>query len=350
MSCLSLNYRGLDNPSAVSGLRNLIRRESPAIVFLCETKLGSRDMRKVINKIDGYDGLMVDSVGRSGGSAFLWRAEVKCTFRGASDHYMDFDVEIGGIVWRCTWFYGWPAVQDRHLSWRQLRLLAGDSTGPWLCIGDYNEVLYFSEMKGGPRVQWQMNNFRDAVDEVGLRDLQFQGYECTFDNGQEGDNNRQSRIDRAMITESWSEIYPFAKLFHLDREWSDHAPIKVMFDARIRDEGGSKLFRFEHIWVGEDGCEEAMARGWGSGDGKLLDLINGYARELIRWKCISIGRTFLVAKVSAIWSKDGDRNTNYFHRKAGQRREKNFIKKLVNEEGQVGEGKEAISRCAMDYF
>ncbi|XP_074290465.1 uncharacterized protein LOC141617179 [Silene latifolia] len=247
-------------------------------------------MRKVINRIDGYDGLMVDSVGRSGGLAFLWRAEVKCTFRGASVYYMEFDVEIGGIVWRCTRFYGWPALQDRHLSWRQHRLLAGDSTGPWLCIGDYNEVLYFNEMKGGSRAQWQMNNFRDAVDEVGLQDLQFQRYEYTFDNGQEGDNNRQSRIDRAMITESWSEIYPFAILFHLDREWSNHAPIKVMFDARIQDERGSKMFRFEHIWVGEDGCEVAVTRGWGSGDGELLDSINGCARELIRWKGISIGK------------------------------------------------------------
>ncbi|XP_074265789.1 uncharacterized protein LOC141588233 [Silene latifolia] len=107
-----------------------------------------------------------------------------------------------------------------------------------------------------------MNNSREAVDEIGLTDLRFEGYVYTFDNGQEGDSNRQCRIDRAMVNEEWRELFPYTKLLYLDKEWSDHAPIKVMFDERIRtEEGGQKKFRFEHIWVGEDGCEEAVRRG-----------------------------------------------------------------------------------------
>ncbi|XP_074297139.1 uncharacterized protein LOC141627823 [Silene latifolia] len=394
MNCLSLNCRGLGNLDAVGGLRNLIRREAPAIVFLCETKLGSRDMNKIISKLVGYKGVSVDCVGRSGGLAFLWREEVSCTFRASTVHFMDFDVEHEGMTWRCTGFYGWPAVQDRHLSWRQLRLLAAEGGGPWLCLGDFNEVLFSTEMKGGTRAQWQMNNFRDAVDEIGLGDLPFEGYMYTFDNGQEGLDNRQCRLDRAMVNEGWRDLFPYAKLIHLDREWSDHAPIKVVFDGRNGAElRGTKKFRFEHIWVGEDGCEEAVRAGVGKGDGELLGSIEGCAKELVEWKGISIGRILrelnkkrrylkklnegdrgpwqvkerrrVVGEISqllrkeerfwrqrsrAIWLKDGDRNTAFFHRKAGQRKRKNFIAKLVDSSGRVVDNTAAISACAVEYF
>ncbi|XP_074300649.1 uncharacterized protein LOC141631948 [Silene latifolia] len=200
MNLLNLNCRGLGNPDAVGGLKNLLRREEASVVFLCETKLSSREMQRVWSRFDGYNGVAVDSVGRSGGLAFLWHDNVRCTLRSASVHHMDFDVEMGKIKSRVTGFFRWPSIQDMHLSWDLLRLLASESAGPWLCVGDYNEVLFSSEMKGGESAQWQMNNFRDAVDECGLRDIPSEGYAFTFDNGQSSEDNRQSRINRAMAT------------------------------------------------------------------------------------------------------------------------------------------------------
>lgn len=41
MSLLSLNCRGLGNPSRVHNLRDLIRREAPSLIFLSERKLHS---------------------------------------------------------------------------------------------------------------------------------------------------------------------------------------------------------------------------------------------------------------------------------------------------------------------
>ncbi|XP_074314349.1 uncharacterized protein LOC141649562 [Silene latifolia] len=178
----------------------------------------------------------VDSVGRSGGLAFLWREDVSVKFRSASVHYMDFDIGEVGLEWRLTGFYGWPSVQDRQLSWQLLKQLAEEDHSSWLCIGDFNEVLYATEMQGGSRAQWQMNNFREAVDVCGLCDLSFEGYEFTYDNGQAGVDNRQCRLDRAMKTEAWSDQFPYARLCHLSREWSDHAPIMVKLDGRR--EGG----------------------------------------------------------------------------------------------------------------
>ncbi|XP_074303266.1 uncharacterized protein LOC141637717 [Silene latifolia] len=184
MSLLSLNCRGLGNPDAVGGLRNLLRREAPAIVFLCETRLNSKEFGRVRACLDDYEGLEVDSAGRSGGLAFMWKREIGCTLRSASMHHIDVEVSWNSKVWRVTGFYGWPVVSDRHLSWQLLRMLKEEYDGPWVCVGDINEVLYATEMKGGARAQWQMNNFREAVNDCGLRDVVFEGYEFTFDNGQ----------------------------------------------------------------------------------------------------------------------------------------------------------------------
>ncbi|XP_074297688.1 uncharacterized protein LOC141628442 [Silene latifolia] len=199
MSFLSLNCRGLGNPAAVGGLCNLLRKEAPSFVFLSETKLRSTELHKIRRRLVDYEGYAVDCVGKSGGLALLWKKSYVCSVISATVHYIDVEVGEGEEQWRVTGFYGWPAVQDRHLSWQQLRILASTSLLPWMCLGDFNEILYSTEMKGGSRMQWQMNNIRDAVDECGLRDLPYEGYAFTFDNGQAGDANRQCRLDRAMV-------------------------------------------------------------------------------------------------------------------------------------------------------
>ncbi|XP_074315616.1 uncharacterized protein LOC141651821 [Silene latifolia] len=254
------------------------------MIFLYETKLCGRDMRRVREWLGEYNGIEVDSVGRSGGLAFLWKKEVDCNFVSASVHHVDCHIREGEKEWRITGFYGWPAVSDRHLSWELLRLLHNQSALPWVCIGDFNEILYSTEMKGGSRAQWQINNFQSAIDDCGLRDAPWEGYKFTFDNGQAGDANHKCRLDRALCTETWLDLFPYARLFHLDREWSDHAPLRLDFDRR---EIGSKTrsrFRFEQIWVGEEGCKEAIIRGVEKGQGDLVDSLRACGKELYAWK------------------------------------------------------------------
>ncbi|XP_074314409.1 uncharacterized protein LOC141649624 [Silene latifolia] len=336
----------------------------------------------------------VDSVGRSEGLAFLWREDVSVKFRSASVHYMDFDIGEVGLEWRLTGFYGWPSVQDRQLSWQLLKQLAEEDHSSWLCIGDFNEVLYANEMQGGSRAQWQMNNFREAVDVCGLCDLSFEGYEFTYDNGQAGVDNRQCRLDRAMKTEAWSDQFPYARIYHLNREWSDHAPIMVKLDGRREERGVmGKRFRFEQMWVGEEGCEDTIRRVWEVDDFDVLETISRCAAELKKWKGVSIGkivrdlsrkrkrlawlnehertignvkeRKKLLGEITsllrqeeifwrqrsrAIWLREGDRNTKYFHRKARQRKKKNTISRIVGRNGAVCEGREAVTEEAEGFF
>ncbi|XP_074301577.1 uncharacterized protein LOC141632979 [Silene latifolia] len=158
----------------------------------------------------------------------------------------------------------------------------------WVCIGDFNEILLSTEMKGGSRPQWQMNQFRDAVNDCGLRDIAWEGYNFSFDDGQCNEANHQSMLDQALCMESWLELFPFARLYYIAREWSDHAAIKLILNMREHGEGGRRRFRFEQVWVGEEECGEAIARGTARWGGYLVRLIEECSKELRAWKGTNI--------------------------------------------------------------
>ena len=50
------------------------------------------------------------------------------------------------------------------------------------------------------------------------------------------------------------------------------------------------------------------------------------------------------------WLKSGDMNTNYFHSRATQRNKRNFISKLVLEDGGILEDENSIRVAMVDYF
>ncbi|XP_074288026.1 uncharacterized protein LOC141613185 [Silene latifolia] len=219
------------------------------------------------------------------------------------------------------------------------------------------------EAEGGSRSQWQINDFREAVDACGLQDVPWEGYNFSWDNDQVGEPNRQCMLDKAMCSSSWIDKFPYAQLTYMDREWSDHAPIKLCLNKR--DSGGKKKrgFKFEQIWVGEDGCREAIDRGVERGGADLgrLHKLNEGERSVG-----NIGkRKKLIAELAelrrkeeqywrqrsrALWLKDGDRNTKFFHTRAGERKQKNFIARLVDDDGNAKTDEEGIGAVAIDYF
>ena len=84
----------------------------------------------------------MESVGRGGGLALLWMTKVQVEVKSFSVQHIDvnFGDSNGANVWRFTGFYGSLEVSQRNRSWDTLRQLKNQSSFPWLCAGDFNEI------------------------------------------------------------------------------------------------------------------------------------------------------------------------------------------------------------------
>jgi hypothetical protein len=71
--------------------------------------------------------------------------------------------------------YSEAQVAERYKTWDLLMFIRASSPLPWLCIGDFNEVLHRSKHEGvQERSYAQIEGSREMVDVCGLYDL---GYE-----------------------------------------------------------------------------------------------------------------------------------------------------------------------------
>lgn len=71
-----------------------------------------------------------------------------------------------------------------------LRGLSDDVDGPWIYCGDFNKILNINE-KSRDRVRRvaQINEFRSAIEDAKLMDIDFLGYEFTWSNKRKGSKN-----------------------------------------------------------------------------------------------------------------------------------------------------------------
>ena len=149
----------------------------------------------------------------------FWSREVEVTLNTFSNQHIDVSVKnIRGDnkKWRFTGFYAKARRSERAESWNLLRWLKAQSDAPLLCEGDFNEILDNVEYFGAhDRPEWQMEGFRQCMDDCELNDLGFQGVPFTWDNMQHGDCNVKVRLDRATATNEWRNLFPFYTVQHV---------------------------------------------------------------------------------------------------------------------------------------
>lgn len=126
-------------------------------------------------------------------------------------------------------------------------------------MGDFNEILWTNEKEGGPpRNERQMRGIQDIVIKLGLRDMGYQGYKFTWKKRYRYDFIKV-RLDRALASDSWRDLFSHSIVHHLAPSRSDHVPIIVK--ARVAPKVHymrHRRFRFEEMWTTYEECENTI--------------------------------------------------------------------------------------------
>ena len=188
MSCLSWNCRGLGNPQTEDELVALVTTKDPIIVFLMETKVENFVLDRIGRRIHFVNLFLVPRVNSNGGLALFWKSDVDASVQTSSERHIDVIINQGANdAWRFTGFYGDPKTASRENSWDLLRFLSHRHNLPWLCMGDFNEILFANEkLRWLDRPERQMQGFRDALDYCALKDLGYTGFPYTWCNRRPG--------------------------------------------------------------------------------------------------------------------------------------------------------------------
>ncbi|KAL8473667.1 hypothetical protein ACS0TY_030494 [Phlomoides rotata] len=162
--------------------------------------------------------------------------------------------------------YGWPERCNHHRTFQLIRRVAPLQDTPWLCMGDFNEILWSWEKRGGIYQRTRsMEEFWDTISQMGLQDLGFSGNKFTWSNGRAGEANIMVRHDRALANPSWRVLCENSRVLHLPRTNSDHSPILILWDhhgGQIRGRSNrNRLFQFEKIWMENEMCVSVVETG-----------------------------------------------------------------------------------------
>ncbi|KAL0006539.1 hypothetical protein SO802_008041 [Lithocarpus litseifolius] len=225
------------------------------------------------------------------------------------------------------------------------------------------------------------------------------GNQYTWNNGCLGDAFVQERLDRACASAEWRELFPHAKVSHLQASYSDHIPILINItgpDQRVRRKNTPQ--RFEEKWASHAECENVIRQAWETGACprspmyRLFEKIKRCRVALVEWSrnTFSNKKSELQVKQAAleelsamndpnkvpeirelknsintllhqdelfwrqrsrsIWLPAGDKNTKYFHQRASQRRRKNRIHGVEDQNGEWCTCERCIAIVAEQYF
>lgn len=213
------------------------------------------------------------------------------------------------------------------------------------------------------------------MDVCGLKDLGFRGSKFTWCRGNNPDNHIKD-------------------VRHLPIYKSDHSPILLKAGASPHEEGNTKPFKFESLWLSSDDCKKVVDDAWlACPDSNIQFRISECANNLAEWSKITFGvvrkkikkaerslsklqncapdanvlrsckvlseeldtlhrleESYWFMRARSNELRDGDKNTKYFHHKASSRRRRNTIKGLTDENGVWKSDSPTMQRIIADYF
>lgn len=293
-------------------------------------------------------------------------------------------------VWTLLCVYGDAAHTGNRVIWEAIKQIV-EREGTVCVMGDFNAIAEMHEKYGGnPNFNANNKNFKDFLFETGLIDLGYKGPAYTWTNGQDPATEIFERLDRIVVTASWTQQFPMANVNHLPRVHSDHAPILLRMHGKPLNQS---KFKIEKWWFNHEGFKEVCETRWNESENQPWPIraellrkgitewvrtvenpqtrLNQAQTRLLAFQSLhpsiqsrEVGNHLLEEYYQAEndlsdywrqrsrlqWFTEGDRNTSFFHIMATNRKRRNMITHIETETGSVATTDAAIRGEFVTFF
>lgn len=172
----------------------------PSIIFLMETRNKENKLESLRRSLKFQHCFYVNPVGLSGGLALWWNSNISLSVDHASNNVVHTTCVslLNSKKWATSFIYGSPTVDLKEEVWDYIRDIAFINSGPWFCIGDFNDIAEAKEKFGGtiPSTA-RISAFNDFLNDCRLLDLGFKGQRFTWWNKRVGPEAVMERLDKA---------------------------------------------------------------------------------------------------------------------------------------------------------
>lgn len=94
--------------------------------------------------------------------------------------------------------------------------------GPWMLIGDFNDIIHPSEQKGGNFYHYREDNLLNVTDKCNLVEVKITGKEFTWNRPCTSNLIVYLKLDRALVNVAWRMAFPGAYFQVLCKFHSNH--------------------------------------------------------------------------------------------------------------------------------
>jgi hypothetical protein len=243
------------------------------------------------------------------------------------------------------------------------------------------------------RPNWLIQGFREDVLDARLIDIELHGYPFTWFKSLGTDRAVEVKVDRALASVEWCNLFTHAKLECLTTTTSDHYPLLLSWEQWSLHYKPPSRFKFENSWLVELNFSPFVQQKWQAiAEPEITNKLTLCAKEITQWCKENVQRTrkdieryrkkmealrsqvnetnlqyydevrrkldTLLVKDDLYWKQraktfrylEGDLNTRFFHAAATTRRKVNQIEHLEDSNGIVCNTIEGMKVIAKDYF
>uniref|UniRef100_A0A803QIG7 Reverse transcriptase domain-containing protein n=1 Tax=Cannabis sativa TaxID=3483 RepID=A0A803QIG7_CANSA len=150
--------------------------------------------------------------------------------------------------------------------------------------GDFNNIATQEEKRGGwPYPPHLINGFQSVIRDCSQHDLKLHGHAFTSNMERGTSHHVEIRLDKALITQLWLNIFPNATLSNCDFSSIDHTPIFVQPETG-NGNNHLHLFRYENAWAREPFRKQIIKNCWEEYSHlSLSEKINKCSASLSSW-------------------------------------------------------------------